>query len=147
MKILVDADACPVKDLVMTLAKKHKTESLFFADTAHARYETTEEYISWITVEKGFNSADFALINKVSQGDIVLTADYGVAAMALSKGAQVMNFSGKLYTDDNMDQLLMQRHIHQSIRKAGGRTPNAKKRLAQQNQRFYEALDALLNSN
>ena len=61
---------------------------------------------------------DFALINLCKAGDIVVTQDYGVAAMALSKGAYGIHQSGKWYTNDNIDQLLMERHIAKEARRA-----------------------------
>ena len=97
MKILVDADGCPVKDIVVKIAKEYKIPVMMFADTSHF---IDDGYSEVVIVGKGFNSADFALINNVVKGDIIITQDYGVATMVLSKDAHAINQNGFIYTNE-----------------------------------------------
>ena len=88
---------------------------------------------------------DYALVNRVCPGDLVVTQDYGLAAMCLARRAVVLNQDGILYDDSNLDSLLMARHTAQKIRRAGGRLKGPAKRTAQQDTDFCRALDALLS--
>lgn len=108
MKILVDADACPVIKEIENIAKKHSLEVIIFADTAHI---LESDYSEVRVVDKGMDAVDFALMAICKQGDIVVTQDYGVAAMALGKGAKAIHHSGKEYTNENIERLLMERYI------------------------------------
>ena len=125
MKILVDADACPVKEIIVRQAKKRGIPVVMLLDTSHI---LNDGYSKVITVDKGRDSVDIRLANLLEAGDIVVTQDFGVAALALGKSAKAMNQNGIVYDDRNMDQLLFERHLGQKIRRAGGRTAGAKKR-------------------
>lgn len=146
MKILVDADACPVNRIIADCAATYKILAVFITDTAH-QMSLEGDYIRCITVDKGRDSADFSLINRTDKDDLVITGDYGVASMALTKQAKVLNFSGKPYESDKMDFLLMNRHISKEIRKAGGKTPAMKKRKKEQDHTFRKALVTLLDKH
>lgn len=141
MKILIDADGCPVVDLTVRMAKQKQVDCLIFCDTAHV-FE--KDGAVTITVSKGADSVDFALVNRVSPGDLVVTQDYGLAAMCLSKQALVLNQDGLEYTAENIDALLLARHTAQRIRSAGGRLKGPKKRTDAQNQRFEAGLRTVL---
>ena len=119
MKVLVDADACPVKDIIIKISKKHEIPVIMLVDTCHV---IDDDYSQTIVVDKSPDSVDFVLVNKIEKGDIVVTQDYGVAAMSLSKGAKVINQNGMIYDNENMDKLLFERHVSQKIRRSGGRT-------------------------
>ncbi|NLD49498.1 MAG: YaiI/YqxD family protein [Clostridiaceae bacterium] len=142
MKVLVDADACPVKRIVVAVAKEHSVPVTMFFDTSHI---INDGYSETVIVDKSRDSVDIALVNKISAGDIVVTQDFGVAAMALPKGARVINQNGLIYTDDNIDRLLFERHLGQKVRKSGGRTSGPKKRTAQDDERFEAAFRSLFN--
>ncbi|KDR95122.1 hypothetical protein SAMN02745945_00509 [Peptoclostridium litorale DSM 5388] len=114
MKILVDADGCPVKDIILKVAKEHGVELVMVKNVCHEIYD---DYAKIITVEKGRDVADIALINNTVNGDIVVTQDYGVAALALAKKAAAINQNGLVYTDDNIEGLLMKRYMNQQMRK------------------------------
>lgn len=137
MRILVDADACPVKEIVLKVAKQGKIPVFMVCDTSH---EINDGYSTVITVDKGKESVDIALINLIKSGDLVITQDYGVAAMALGKGVIALNQNGMVYTDENIDQLLFERHLGQKVRRAGGKTSNAKKRSKSDNEKFEAIL-------
>lgn len=142
MKILIDADGCPVVDITVSLAKKYCTECLILCDTAHV-FE--KDGAKTLTFSKGADSVDFALVNRVFAGDIVITQDYGLAAMCLAKKAVVLNQDGMEYTSGNIDALLLARHTAREIRSAGGRLRGSAKRTPRQNEAFTAALTRLLN--
>ena len=103
MRILIDADACPVYRIAERIAKENHIPVILFSDTNHV---LTSDYSEIRVIGAGADAVDFALINASKAGDIIITQDYGVAAMALGKGAWAIHQSGKWYTNDNIDQLL-----------------------------------------
>ncbi len=141
MKIYIDADGCPVVDITIELANMHRVECIIFCDTAHV-YERSGA--KTITVSKGADSVDFALVNMVEKGDVVVTQDYGLAAMCLTRHAVVINQDGMEYTQKNIDSLLNARYTAQKIRKAGGRTKGPAKRKDAQKDAFKTKLADLL---
>ena len=122
-------------------AKKYGVEVVLFCDTNHVLYS---DYATVRTIGAGADAVDFALTAECKKGDIVITQDYGLAAMALAKGAHILNQNGSRYTNENIDSLLMSRHIGKKIRRAGGRTKGPSKRTKEQDERFVAALEALL---
>ena len=135
-KILVDADACPVKGIIEKTAKQYAISVTMLIDTSH---ELASVYSTIITIGRGKDAVDMALINMTDKGDIVVTQDYGVAAMALSKQAYAINQDGRVYSNANIDQLLFERHLSAKVRRAGGRTGKFKKRTEQDNDDFEQA--------
>lgn len=143
MKILVDADACPVKELIASGAKARGLAVVMVCDNSH---EIDDGYSKVITVDRGADSADMALVNLVKRGDVVVTQDFGVAAMALSKGAAAISQNGMVYDDSNLDRLLFERFLGGKLRRAGGRTRGPKRRAQAQDEAFRQAFAALLDS-
>lgn len=141
MKILIDADGCPVVDITVQMAKENQIECLILCDTSHV-FE--KDGATTMTFSKGADSVDFALVNRVSAGDIVITQDYGLAAMCLSKNASVINQNGLKYTADNIDAMLLARHMAKKVRNSGGRLKGPKKRTAVQDKDFQITLTGLL---
>lgn len=141
MKILVDADACPVKEIIVETAKSCSIPVIMFIDTSH---ELNDGYSKIVTVDKAKDSADFALIAQAEREDIVVTQDFGVAAMALAVGARALNQNGLIFTNDNIGALLEQRHISQKVRRGGGRTANHQRRTKDDDMRFKEAFEKIL---
>ena len=141
MRILVDADACPVKPIIVRLAKARGIPVVMLIDTAH---ELDDGYSLVITVDKQADSVDYALMGMLAAGDVVVTQDYGLAAMALGKRARVIHQSGMVYTSENIDKLLMERHLGGKIRRAGGRTKGPAKRTREDDARFEAAFAQLL---
>ena len=141
MRILVDADACPVVELTVREANARKIPVTLITDTAHVLKHADAEII---TVEKGSDSADFRLVNLVQKGDLVVTQDYGLAAMVLAKGGRALNQNGMIYFEQNMDTLLFTRHVAKKVRMAGGRTKGPHKRTKQQDEDFLRVLRKML---
>ena len=115
MTVFVDADACPVTRLTEEIAKKHSIPVMLLCDTNHL---LTSEYSEVRIIGAGADAVDLALINLCQSGDIVVTQDYGVAALALGKGAKAIHQSGRWYTEENIDDLLMERHLAKKARKS-----------------------------
>ncbi|NLP34991.1 MAG: YaiI/YqxD family protein [Clostridiales bacterium] len=137
MKILVDADACPVKGIIEEIAMELQIPVLMLIDTSHILHS---EYSEIISVSQAPDAVDFALINRTDKGDIVVTQDYGVAAMALGKGAYAIHHNGKIYTDYNINIMLMERDMARKRRRAGKRGGgHTKKRTPENDKQFADA--------
>lgn len=140
MKVLVDADGCPVVDITVRLCQQFSVPCVLLCDTAHILQRDGAETLVF---DKGADSVDFALVNRIAPGDIVVTQDYGLASMCLARQAVILHQDGWQYTQDNIDALLFQRHTARKHRAAGGRFKGPAKRTAQQDQAFCNALEAL----
>ena len=143
MKIFVDADACPVVEIVEDIATEYNIPVTLLCDTNHV---LTSDYSEVIVVGAGADAVDYKLISICHRGDIVVTQDYGVAAMALGKGAFAIHQSGKWYTNENIDQMLMEIHLNKKARRASSRNhiKGPRKRTEEDDQRFAESFEKLL---
>jgi len=144
MKIYVDADACPVVKLIEKIGKKYNLPVILLCDTNHI---LSSNYSEVKTIEAGRDAVDFALVGMCQKGDIVVSQDYGVAAMILGKGAYGIHPSGKWYTNDNIDQMLMERHFSKKARKSSGKhhLKGPKKRTEEDDLRFVQSLEQLVH--
>lgn len=142
MRLLIDADACPVVDLAIAACKPRGIEVLLLCDTAHVM---KKDYARTLTFDKGADSVDFALVNRVVPGDIVLTQDYGLAAMCLGRRARVLNQNGMEYTNDNIEALLFTRHENKKLLRAGKHPKGQPKRTKAQDEAFLAALERILS--
>ena len=143
MKIFVDADACPVVRIVEKVAAKYELPVTLLCDTNHV---LSSDYSEVMIVGAGADAVDFKLISLCHQGDVVVTQDYGVAAMALSKKAYAIHQSGKWYTDENIDQMLMERHLAKKARRSSSKNhlKGSRKRTEEDDLRFEESFERLL---
>lgn len=143
VKILVDADACPVVTIVELIAQKYQIPVILLCDTNHV---LESSYSQAVTVGAGTDAVDFKLVSICKRGDIVVTQDYGVAAMILGKGAYGIHQSGKWYTNENIDQMLMERHLAKKARNTKKRhhLKGSAKRTELDDRRFEEAFDKLI---
>ncbi len=141
--ILVDADACPVLRETEAAARARRLPLTFLCDEHHLLHS---EYAQVRHVSSGADSVDIALMNLCRRGDIVITQDYGVAAMALGRGAICLHHTGKRYTDDNIDLMLMERHAAKKARRASGKHHlRGPSRYTQEDrQRFISALEQVI---
>ena len=144
MNIYVDADACPVVKIVEEVANKNNISVTLLCDTNHI---LSSEYAEVKIISAGADAVDFALINLCQKGDIVVTQDYGVAAMALGKGAKAIHQSGLWYTNENIDRMLMERHINKKARRSNShiKSKNQHKRTEDDNQKFMESFVRMIN--
>ena len=143
MKILVDADACPVVSIVEHMAEKYGIPVILLCDTNHV---LQSEYSEVKVIGAGADAVDFALVGLCQKGDLVVTQDYGVAAMILGKGAYGIHQSGKWYTDENIDRMLMERHISKKVHRSKSKhhLRGPAKRTAEDDTRFEESLERLI---
>ena len=141
MKVLIDADACPVVDIALKLCKKHHISCLLLCDTAHTIHRDGAETLVF---DKGADSVDFALVNRANPGDIVITQDYGLASMCLGKRVRVLHQDGWEYTEYNISGLMEQRHAAKKYRLSGGRTKGPVKRTRVQDEAFEKAFQHML---
>ena len=142
MRILVDADACPVNRIVEQVAEQYKIPLVFVCDENHT---LSSSYGDIVTVPSGMDAVDFKIIEIGKKGDLVVTQDYGVAAMVLGKGMYAIHQSGKEYTEYSIDSLLMERHISKKARKSGkfrGKGPS--KRTTEDDKKFQDELIRLI---
>ena len=142
MNLLIDADACPVTGIAIKIAREHRVPAILFCDDAHA---FLRDDVQVVTVMRGADSVDFALLNRLSKGDVVITQDYGLAAMCLAKGGYVIRQDGLIFTDENILPLLNQRHETKKRLRAGGRVHGPKKRDSAQDEAFEASLNALFS--
>lgn len=133
----MDADACPGRDIIEKAARKNNIEVIMYCDINHI---LRSDYSEIIYVDNGFQSVDMKIVNEVKEYDIVITQDFGVAAMVLGKNAYAVSPKGKIYSNDNIERLLFERHIGQKVRRSGGKTLNAKKRKKEDDERLYISL-------
>ena len=140
LHIFVDADACPVVSIVENIAYKYSVPVTLLCDTNHV---LESEYSEVIVVGAGADAVDYKLISICHKGDIVVSQDYGVAAMALGKGAYAIHQSGKWYTNENIDQMLMERHLNKKDWRSSGKNhiKGPKKRAPEDDEHFSESLD------
>ena len=145
MTVYIDADACPVTRIAEDIARKHRTPVTILCDTSH---QMTSDYSTVKTIGQGADAVDLALINLCKRGDIVVTQDYGVAALALGKGARAIHQSGREYTDENIDTLLMERHLAKKARQSGKHhLKGPKKRTKEDDLRFAESFEKLIKES
>ena len=144
MKIFIDGDGCPVIDITIKVAEENNVGCVLITDTSHI----FDKYnIEVVTVSKGADSVDFALVNMIKSGDIVVTQDYGLAAMCLARKAIPINQNGMVYTNENIDSLLFTRHISKKIRMSGGRIKGPSKRGKENDEIFEKELKKLIALN
>lgn len=144
MRIIIDADACPVVNIAVAEAKKRNIPVLLICDTSHA---FSSEYAQIIIVDKGSDSADIALVNRCREGDVVITQDYGVASMALARKSRCINQNGLYYTEENIDSLMAMRHMASVERRKSSKhhLKGPKKRTAEDDERFLSAFIRIID--
>ena len=140
--IYIDADACPVTHIAEEIARRHGIPVTILCDTTHAM---NSDYSAVKLIGAGADAVDLALINLCKAGDIVITQDYGVAALALGKGALAVHQSGKCFTDDNIGGLLMDRHLAKKARRSGKHhLKGPAKRTEEDDRCFAESFERLI---
>lgn len=143
MKILVDADACPVVSIVEKIAKKYDVQTILLCDTSHI---IKSDYSKIKVIGSGADAVDIALANMCKKGDIAVTQDYGVAAMVLGKGGFCIHQSGRIFTDENINGLLMDRHLAKKARMSNSKNhlKGPGKRTREDDERFEKSFEKLL---
>ena len=141
--VLIDADGCPVVDLTIRICRSRQIPVLILCDTAH---QIQRDGAQTLVFDKGADSVDFALVNRVCPGDIVVTQDYGLASMCLARRARVLNQNGLEYTGENFDFLLVRRHENKKLLRSGKHPKGPARRTREQDNAFAQTLEKMLTT-
>ncbi|MEQ6388551.1 YaiI/YqxD family protein [Bacillaceae bacterium S4-13-58] len=147
MQILVDADACPVKDIVIEVAVKNQLHVKLVRSFSHFSTEQYPDGIESVYVDTGADSVDYRIVQLAQSGDLIITQDYGLAALGLGKGCRVIHHLGYEFTTKNIDELLSKRHAHAKLRRSGHKTKGPKKFTEEDRQQFRKLLSSIILHN
>ncbi|MFI3307819.1 MAG: DUF188 domain-containing protein [Mycoplasmatota bacterium] len=137
MRIVIDADACPNVYEIINIAQQYKIKILIVADDSHV---FKNDYADIVICETGYQSADMYILNNLKKEDIVITQDYGVAVIALSKVYAVIHPTGFLY-DETISEMMEIRHIHAVARKSGIKVKGPKKRKKEDSKKLLSLIE------
>jgi uncharacterized protein YaiI (UPF0178 family) len=120
--LFIDADACPVTREAITVARGMGIPVVLVANTSQnlERY-TRRSGVEAIAVSSGADAADFAVVERLSPGDVVVTQDIGLAAMVLGRNAGALSPRGHQFHMATIDAELLVRHEEKKLRRSGGR--------------------------
>lgn len=141
MRIIVDGDGCAGRSIIEEIAKKHQVPLKIFCDYNHV---ITSDYGDVIIMDSGYQAVDMRIATETNTGDIVVTQDFGVAAMVIGKRAYAISPKGYIFSDKNIDKLLFERHLSAKARRSGQKTSNPKKRKEEDNINLRENLERLI---
>jgi Uncharacterized protein conserved in bacteria len=143
MRILIDADACPSINLIIEIANKYKIKTLLFHDNTH---NLEKHNVETIICDKGYQSVDMILMNEMKENDIIITQDFGVATIAISKKAYSIHPKGMIYDDENIDKILFERHINTKQRDKR-KLKGPKKRTNEDDEKLIYSLKTIIEKN
>lgn len=146
MKVIIDADACPVKDIVIKETKDENIEVVLVSSLSHFSSRELDSHVGAIYVDAGPDAADYKIVQLAEAGDVIVTQDYGLASLLLPKGCKVLHHTGFEYNKMNMDHLLETRHMSSVIRRGGGRTKGPKALSQEDKNLFLKAFQEVLAS-
>ena len=138
MKIYVDADACPVKDVVIAEGTKAGIPIILVTSFSHFSNAEQPAGVEIIYVDSGADAADYRIMRLAKKDDLIVTQDYGLASLGLAKGCIVLHHKGYRYTNENIDQLLQTRYLSAMARKGGKRTKGPKPFTTEDREKFRE---------
>lgn len=145
MKVIIDADACPVKDIVTAETKDKDIPVVLVSSIAHFSSKELAAHVEAVYVDAGPDAADYKIVQLAKPGDIIVTQDYGLASLLLPKGCTVLHHTGFEYNDMNMDHLLATRHMSGVIRRGGGRTKGPRPLSLEDKQSFTNLFKDILS--
>lgn len=145
MKIYVDADACPVKDIIISEASDFEIQIILVTSFSHFSNAEEPSGVKTIYVDSGADAADYRIVKLVEKGDIIVTQDYGLASLGLAKGIIVLHHKGFRYTNENIDQLLQTRYLSAMARKGGQRTKGPKPFTAEDREQFRDLFKQVIS--
>ncbi|WP_442603724.1 YaiI/YqxD family protein [Paenibacillus sp. KN14-4R] len=144
-RIVVDADSCPVKNEVILAGQANSVPVMLVASYDHVLKEAGN-HVSIVQVDRADQSADLYIANHIKKGDILISGDFGLAAMALGKGAYALSVRGQLYTNENIDYLLDRRHAQMKMRRSGKHSKGPKPFTEEDRKNFLQSLTRLLQT-
>lgn len=143
--LFIDADACPVTREAITAARAHGLSVVLVGNgTQNFDRHTRRNGVEAVTVGIGRDSADFAIIERLTPDDVVVTQDIGLAAMVLGRGARAISVRGRVFHQATIDIELEVRHAEQRVRRAGGRTGGPAPFEDEDREHFTDSLERLL---
>ncbi len=143
-KIYIDGDSCPVKKEIVAVAAEYDLPVVLVISVSHGQRLPGA---SILQVDNRPEAVDVAIANRVSAGDMVVTRDYGLAALILAKGAYCISPGGMIFSRDNIDQLLFERHLSARERRAGFRTKGSRAFTRQDRDKFRRSLRQLIETD
>jgi uncharacterized protein YaiI (UPF0178 family) len=147
MKIYIDADACPVKDIIISEGRRVEIPVILVTSFSHFSTAEQPSGVQIIYVDSGAEAADYRIMKLAKSGDIIVTQDYGLASLGLAKGCVVLHHKGFSYTNENIDQLLQTRYLSAMARKSGKRTKGPKPFTAEDREQFRELFEQVISRN
>lgn len=145
MKIYVDADACPVKDVIIEEANVFNIPVTMVTSISHFSRTENPAGVETIYVDSGADAADYRIMKLAGKNDMIITQDYGLASLGLAKGCTVLHHNGFMYTNDNIDQLLQSRYLSAMARKSGKRTKGPKPFTTEDKEKFRKLFNRILS--
>ncbi|MFC4024851.1 YaiI/YqxD family protein [Oceanobacillus longus] len=145
MKIYVDADACPVKEVIIKEAKAKDISVIMVTSLSHFSTADDPDGVKTIYVDTGAEAADYRIMKLARRNDVIVTQDYGLASLGLAKGCTVLHHKGFTYTNENIDQLLQTRYLSAMARKSGKRTKGPKPFTTEDKEKFRTLFNSTLN--
>ncbi len=161
--LIIDADACPVTREALACARSARMPVLIAGNTTqnlerHVRTDDPRDvehakgrdarhpgfWVEILDVSIGADSADFAIVEILQPGDVVVTQDIGLASMVLGRGAAAIGVRGRIYDKATIDMQLFIRHEEKKVRRAGGRTHGPAAFTGEDRSRFKHNLTRLL---
>lgn len=143
MRIIIDGDACPSKEAIKQVAKKRQLEAIVYVDTAHVM---EDDFFVIKTISQGMDAVDMAIVNDIKKEDILITQDYGLASLTLLGTYAVIHPKGFKYTTENIDAMLMQRHLSAKARRSGKHHTKHKKRTKNDEIELINILNKIIES-
>lgn len=137
MQIWIDGDGCPVLQLGIEIAA---SKNISVTVVKNFAVEVHSDYARVITVDTSRDAADLYIVNHLEKGDIVISQDYGLCGMALSKLAYCINQNGQRISQDNIDLILDRRHTAKVQRQKNRQYTRNRKRRPEDNQQFIEGM-------
>jgi uncharacterized protein len=143
-RVIVDADACPVKTEIIATARNYKVPVILVASYAHRLQ--SEDGVEVVQVDSVDQAADLAIANRLRARDVLVTQDFGLAAIGLAKKAIVLSNRGQIYSEGTIDFLLDRRNEQSRVRRGGGRTKGPKAMTAEDRKVFLHVLTKVFDS-
>lgn len=142
----MDADACPVKDIIISEARTFSVPVVLVMSFSHFSNLDNEPGVETIYVDAGADAADYRIMQLSKKEDFIITQDYGLASLGLGKGCRVLHHKGFEYSHQNIDQLLTTRHANAKARRSGYKTKGPKAFTNQDRETFRTLLHNVLSN-
>lgn len=142
LRVVVDGDACPVKSEIARTVRECGATALLVS--SHAHVLVPEPSVEVVTVDASDQAADLYIANVLRKSDILVTGDYGLAALGLARGSAVLTPRGKEIRESDIEGLLEQRHFSARMRRGGMRTKGPRAFTDEDRDRFLQKLTTLL---